>query len=181
MIAPPEVCVRVKVVFVSVALVIASEKVADTEELRATPVAASAGEMDETVGGVVSGTGPVVKLQVKSAASGLPAESSTPVVMVAVCCASAARGPEGVKVTELLVAVTVPATGKPPWVSWKVLAFKVAFSMTSEKVAVMAEFAAMPIAALAGEVDETAGGVVSAPSVEAATAFEIPERFPAAS
>src|SRR5689334_3864411 len=108
--SPPEVCVRMKVVFVSVAFVIASEKVADTAESSATPVAASAGETADTVGGVVSGTGPVVKLQVKSAASGLPAESSTPVVTVAVYCARASRGTEGVKVMELLVALTVPAT-----------------------------------------------------------------------
>lgn len=116
MAAPPEIGVKVKVVFVSVEFVIASEKVADTAEFSATPVAASAGETAETVGGVVSGTGPVVKFQVKSAASALPAESWTPVVTVAVYCASASREAEGVKVMELPVALTVPATGKPPCV-----------------------------------------------------------------
>lgn len=113
MAAPPEVCARVKVVFVSVEFVIASEKVADTEEFSATPLAPSAGEVAETVGGVVSGTGPVVKVQEKLAASGLPAESWTPVVTVAVCCASAARGAEGVKVTELPVALVVPSIRSP--------------------------------------------------------------------
>lgn len=114
--ALPEVCVRMKVVFVSVAFVIASEKVADTAVFSATPLAASAGEMAETVGGVVSGTGLVVKFHVKVPASGLPAESWTPVVTVAVYCASASRGTEGLNVMELPVALTVPATGKPPCV-----------------------------------------------------------------
>jgi len=52
---PPVVVASVKLGFVSVELVIGSEKVADTEEFSATPVAAFAGDVDDTVGGVVSG------------------------------------------------------------------------------------------------------------------------------
>lgn len=53
--------------------------------------------------------------------------------------------------------------------------------MTSEKVAVIAEFTAMSSAALAGEVDETVGGVVSVACVVADATFESPETLPAAS
>jgi len=49
----------VKLAVVSVALVIGSEKVADTEEFRVTPVALLAGEVLDTWGGVVSGAAPL--------------------------------------------------------------------------------------------------------------------------
>jgi hypothetical protein len=62
--APPVARTRVKLEGVSVELVITSEKVADTEEFVATPFDASAGEVDDTIGGVVSGEVPVVKFQV---------------------------------------------------------------------------------------------------------------------
>lgn len=180
--APSDVFATVKLAVVRVAFVIASEKVADTEEFSATPVAPFAGDVADTVGGVVSGTGPVVKFQVKFAASVLPAESVAPVVMVAVCGVIAARGAEGAKVAELLVATTVPATGKPAGViRVKVLVFSVGFSMTSEKVTVVAEFTAMLIAAFAGEVEDTVGGIVSKAGVVATAASELPEIFPAAS
>jgi hypothetical protein len=74
----------VKLAVVSVEFVIGSEKVADTEELSATPVAPFAGDVEDTVGGVVSGTGPVVNCHVKLAARGLAAASFAAVVMVAV-------------------------------------------------------------------------------------------------
>jgi hypothetical protein len=54
--APPAVGLRVKLAVFSVELVIASVKVADTEELSVTPVAAFAGDVEDTVGGVVSGS-----------------------------------------------------------------------------------------------------------------------------
>ena len=63
---------------------IASLKVAAMFLLRATAVAALAGSVELTVGAVVSGVTPVVKLQLKPVASALPARSLTPVVMVAV-------------------------------------------------------------------------------------------------
>ena len=61
--APP-VFASVKLVVVSVELVIGSEKLADTEEFSVTPVALFAGEVEDTVGGVVSGAAPVVNCQV---------------------------------------------------------------------------------------------------------------------
>jgi hypothetical protein len=169
--APSEVVTRVKLVVVSVEFVIASEKVADTEEFSATPLAAFAGDVADTIGAVVSGTVPVVKFQMKLAASALPAESFAPVVMVAVYCAIAAREAKGVKVAELLVTLTVPAIGEPPCVvSLNVSVFSVDFNMTSEKVTAIAEFTATLIVAFAGEVEDTAGGVVSEAGVVVTTA-----------
>ena len=82
--APPIVVASVKLEVVSVAMVIASEKVADTKEFVVTPVALFAGEVVDTVGGVVSRAAPVVNCQVKLAASAIPAASFAVVVMVAV-------------------------------------------------------------------------------------------------
>ena len=62
--AAPPVVANVKLVLVSVALVIGSENVADTEEFSARPVAPFAGDVEDTVGGVVSGAAAVVKFQV---------------------------------------------------------------------------------------------------------------------
>ncbi len=62
--APPIVVASVKLVVVSVALFIASEKVADTEAFVAhVPSSLFAGDVEDTVGGVVSGATPVVKFQ----------------------------------------------------------------------------------------------------------------------
>ena len=60
---PPAVGLRVKLAVLSVAFVIASENVADTKELSVTPVAPFAGDVEDTVGGVVSRAAAVVKLQ----------------------------------------------------------------------------------------------------------------------
>jgi hypothetical protein len=81
---PPAVGARLKVGPVSVAGFIASEKVATTLPPMATPVAPGAGWRSVSVGAVVSGAGAVVKLQVCSAPSALPAASMAPVVTVAV-------------------------------------------------------------------------------------------------
>ena len=51
--------------------------------LRATPVAESAGVVEVTVGGVVSGAAPVVKYHVKFAPRALPAASFAAVVILA--------------------------------------------------------------------------------------------------
>jgi hypothetical protein len=83
-VAPSAALAKLKLVVFSVELVIGSEKVAETDELSATAVAVLAGEVEDTVGGVVSGAAPVVKVQVKLPASGLPATSSAAVVKVAV-------------------------------------------------------------------------------------------------
>jgi len=66
---------------------IASLKVAVMVWLIATPVAPSAGTLGSValkVGAVVSGVAPVVKLQLMSVLSALPARSLAPVVTVAV-------------------------------------------------------------------------------------------------
>jgi hypothetical protein len=60
---------------VSVELVIGSEKVADTGEFSATPVATFAGDITDTVGGVVSGAAAVAKVHARFAARALPAAS----------------------------------------------------------------------------------------------------------
>src|SRR5213082_2189473 len=75
---------------------IASLKVALMVWLIGTAVAALAGRVALTVGGVVSGVAPVVKLQLKSVASALPAKSLTPVVTVAVNVVRGARALAGV-------------------------------------------------------------------------------------
>jgi hypothetical protein len=72
------------VAVVTLAGAMASEKVAETVVPADTPVAPSSGVVDETVGGVVSGASPVVKLQTNSTARLLPAASSIPVVRCAV-------------------------------------------------------------------------------------------------
>ena len=81
--AVPLVVASLTLAVVSVALVMASEKVADTVAFVATAVAAFAGEVKDTVGGVVSGAAAVVNVQVKSAGRGLPAASVTPAATVA--------------------------------------------------------------------------------------------------
>src|SRR5213082_37879 len=77
---------------------IASLKVALMVWLIGTAVAALAGTVTLTVGAVVSGVAPVVKLQLKSAASALPARSLAPVLTVAVYVVSGVRLPAGVKI-----------------------------------------------------------------------------------
>jgi hypothetical protein len=52
--APPALGRKLKLAVVSVELSIASEKVAETEEFSATPVAAFDGDVEDTVGGVIS-------------------------------------------------------------------------------------------------------------------------------
>lgn len=180
--APPEVMASVKVAIVSEEFVIASEKLADIEEFNAIPVAAFDGIVADTIGGVVSGAAPVVKFQLKSALSALPPESCTPVVIVAMYSVPDARATKGVKVAELLLAVTVPAIAKPARDEiLKVEGPNVVLSIASEKVTVIAELTATAFAAFTGEVEDTVGGVVSAPIVVATTAFDCPETFPAPS
>src|SRR6185295_6330987 len=77
---------------------IASLKVALIFWLKGTPVAPLTGSVALTVGAVVSGAAPVVKLQLKAAARVLPARSRATVVMVAVKVVLAARGLSGVNV-----------------------------------------------------------------------------------
>ena len=162
-VAPPPVGLRVKLAVFSVEFVIASEKVADTEEFSATPVAAFAGNVADTIGGVVSGAAAVVNCQLKSAPSILPAASVTPASMVAVYRVLAARGANGVNVAVLLLTFTVPLITAPPVVVTRVklAVCSVELVIASEKVADTDEFVATPVAAFAGDVADTIGGVVS--------------------
>ena len=161
--APPEVLTRVKLPLFSVLLVIDSEKVADTEEFVATPVAAFAGDVADTIGGVVSEAAPVVNLQVKFAGNALPAASFAAVVMVAVYCVFAARLTEGTSIAELLLATTCPVIAAPPDVRTRVKleVLNEELIIASEKVTDIDEFSNMPVAAFDGDVSETVGGVVS--------------------
>jgi hypothetical protein len=73
-----------KVLVVTVDALTSSEKVAWTAVVVAMPADPFAGITAATVGGIASGTGPVVNDQVYSEASGLPARSFTPAVTRAV-------------------------------------------------------------------------------------------------
>jgi hypothetical protein len=97
------------------------------------------------------------------AASALPAASLAAVEMVAVYCVLAARAADGVNLAVLPLTLTVPLTAVPPEVvdSVTLAVFNVEFVIASEKVAETEELSAMPVAALAGEVADTVGGVVS--------------------
>lgn len=121
-----------------------------------------------TVGGVVSGTAPVVNVQTRSLARGLPARSLMPVVRVAVYSVTPASGVECAKVTVVPETVMLPAT---VGLSRNVAAVTVAESIGSLKVAVIAEESDTPVAPLTGLVAVTVGGVVSgaAPVVKVQT------------
>lgn len=97
------------------------------------------------------------------AASALPAKSFAPVVIVAVYCALAVRLDEGTNIALMLLAITVPATAVPPAVGLKVklVVPSEAFDIASEKLADTEELSVTPVAALAGDVEDTVGGVVS--------------------
>ena len=81
---PLLVTTKVNVAVVSVALFIGSENMAANAELSATPVAPLSGDVESTVGGVVSGGAVVVNDHAKLLANALPATSRAPVVIVAV-------------------------------------------------------------------------------------------------
>ena len=95
---PVPMATSVNVAVVNVALLIGSENIAANAALRGTPVVPACGDVDRTVGGVVSDGAAVVNVQLKSAASALPATSRAPVVMVARYCVPASRAAAGVKV-----------------------------------------------------------------------------------
>jgi hypothetical protein len=161
--APSAVLARLKLVLFSVKLFIGSEKVAETDELNATPVVAFAGEVEDTVGGVVSDAAPVVKFQVKLSASGLPAMSSAAVVRVAVYCVFPARLFNGTNVAVLLFIVTTPLIAVPPeaGLSVKLALFSVDVVIASENIADTAVFNPTAVSAFVGDVSDTVGGVVS--------------------
>jgi hypothetical protein len=181
--APSEVVAKVKLAVLNVAFVMASENVADTGEFSATPVAAFAGEVADTVGGVVSRTAAVVNVELKLAASALPAASFAAVVMVAVYCVMASRGAEGANVAVLPLTFTMPEAAAPPGAASVKLAFvSVELVIGSEKVADTEEFSATPAAAFAGDMADTVGGVVSGAAAVAKVHTKLAtSAFPAAS
>ena len=77
-------CIKVNVVVVTVNGFIGSLKVAEILPSIATPVAAVVGNVEMTVGGVLSAAAPVVKVHLKLLARFTPAKFSAPVVIVAV-------------------------------------------------------------------------------------------------
>ena len=128
-----------------------------------------AAESRFTVGWPVE-SAPVVNVQGLGAtppASAFPAISFAPVVTVAVNVTLGARLVAGVNSATLLGAsyVTAPLTGVSPGpVRVNVPFVMVAGSMASLNVALIVFVMETPVAALAGFVDRTVGGVVSAPS-----------------
>jgi hypothetical protein len=112
----------------------------------------------ETAGGL--GT-LVVKLHVKSVPRAMPDESFAAAAMVALYCVFAARAAEGVNVAVLPKTITVPVTGTPPAVVARVKpeVISVASFIVLEKVATTTMSGAMPVAAIAGDVLVTVGGV----------------------
>ncbi len=97
------------------------------------------------------------------AASALPAASFAAVVMVAVYCVLAARLLEGTNIAVSLLMFTVPVTAVPPAVGRRVklAVLSVELVIGSEKFADTEEFSVTPVAAFAGDVSDTVGGVVS--------------------
>src|SRR4051794_18063211 len=162
-IAPSAALAKLKLVVFSVELVIASEKVAETDELSATAVEALTGEIEDTVGGVVSGAVPVVKVHVKMPASGLPAMSSAAVVNVAVYRVLPARLFNGTNVAVFPLPATTPLTAAPPAAgrSVKLELFSVELIIASENVAEMVVLSPTPVSEFPGDVSDTVGGVVS--------------------
>ena len=91
-------CSTLIVVVVMVEASMATLKVAAIFWLKGTPVAALAGSVELTVGGVMTAAAPVVKLQTKLFARAFPARSLTPVEIVAVYTVFGARLLAGAKV-----------------------------------------------------------------------------------
>jgi hypothetical protein len=132
---------------------IASLNVAEISVLTATAVAPSAGTVETIVGG-----GAVVKVHTKLAASPAPAESFTPVVIVAVYKVLLARTRVGVNVAVEPANVTAPATGVAPGpVKVNVALLTVSGSIGSLNVAETSVFTSTAVAPAAGIVEIMVG------------------------
>ena len=132
-----------KVVASTVAGRTGSLKVAEIAEKIGTPVSPLLGLVVLTVGSVVSGAVPVVKVQTRLVAKGLPVRLLIPVVSVTVYGVVPASGVEGVKVMVAPVTANVPLTGG---LSVNVPAVTVVALIGSLKVAVMADVMDTPVA-----------------------------------
>ena len=104
-----------------------------------------------------------MKAQLKATTRALPAASFAAVVMVAVYCVLPARVAKGENIAVLPLTFTVPVTVAPPAVGCRVklAVLSVEFVIDSENAAKTEEFNTTPVAALAGDVADTVGGVVS--------------------
>ena len=145
----------VKVVPVMVAGFITVLKVAETVVLTATAVAFFAGTVEITIGV------PVVKLQVKLAANGVPVGSVAPVVIVPTNRVLAAKGADGVNVAVAPESVTVPATAVLPGpFNVNVVVLIVPDAINELNVAVTVVLRTTPTAPFAGVTEMTVGGAV---------------------
>ena len=115
--APPPAMLRVNVRLVMVVGSIAVLKVAFTVELAGTLIAALAGFVTVIVGAVAFAVNPVVKLQTKFAAMGVPKRFCAAVVIVAVYCVLAVKFAAGVNTAVLPEYATIPGTFAPPTVA----------------------------------------------------------------
>jgi hypothetical protein len=137
-------------------------KVAASALVIGTFVAPLTGTVETTVGGVMSGVAPVVKLHTYGATMAFPERSMIPVDIVAVSTAFGANVPIGVNVAVTPAYVTVPETGVAPCCTLKVAALTVRGFSGLLKVAANALVIETFVAPLAGTVELTVGGVVSA-------------------
>lgn len=158
--------VTVKLVPFTVAGAMSSENTAETVVLVATPTVGPgvdvAGIVSVTLGRVVSGATPVLKVHTKLLTSVRPVVSVAPVVTVAVQRALAGRLAVGVKVAARLAAVyeTVPVTAAPNGqATVKVVALIVAGFMSLLNAAVTrVPLIGTPVALLTGATAVTVGG-----------------------
>ena len=146
----------VNVVGVAVSGSMGSLNVAVRAEDGATLVAPLVGVVALTVGRVVSGVVPVVKVQLRGAAIGVPVRSLMPVVKVAVYVVDPVSGAVRAKVAVLPVSETVPPTGG---FKTNVERFTVDGITGSLKVAVSDEDVGTSMAPFAGVVAATVGAL----------------------
>ena len=146
---------------------IGSLKVTLTVLLSGTAVAPQLGLVKITVGGVLSGAGPVVKVHVKSLNIALPARSLTPVVAVIWYTVLGVRALVGVNVATVTLPLgaltTAPPMGVIPGgtVRVKVLVERVEVSIASLKITATLVLSTTSVAPQLGLVASTKGGVVS--------------------
>jgi hypothetical protein len=138
---------------------IALLKVAVMFALTASFVIPPTGLVETTVGAVVSGAVPVVKLHILLKANALPARSVAPVVIIASYVALESRVLVGVKVAITPVYAAMHSTVAPvtSFDKVKVAVVSIAVFIFSLKVAVIILFGATPVASLVGFVEVTVG------------------------
>src|SRR6266571_9395004 len=120
------------------------------------------GDVEMTLGGVVSGATAVVKVQVRGAAIAFPARSFTPVVTVAAWVVRPANKADGWNVELSPSIVTVPTTELPLLsTSEKVSGVMVVPSIGSLNFALIEAFTPTPDTPFWGPVEDTVGDVTS--------------------